>query len=468
MTMAILNDVSEQKPRQIAVDVLKRRQLQQDYTEDLFERELSKHRLSPVDRGLCQELVYGIARWQTTLDDLIARKTDGRTQKEDLRVLLQLGLYQMFWLDRIPNHAAVHETVEIAKRLGFGPQAGFVNAILRGYAREREETKKLLADLKIKQPAIGYSHPEWLCERWLQRWGAEKAGRLMNWNNSPPPTFARINLLKTDAAKLTAIWETERVKFRPLSVPPTVGVPPSGGSEKVPTEHAARSTQQKMDWFDPDTVFELESHPSLATLRSFKDGLFYIQDPSTLLAVHVLDPKPGESVLDLCAAPGGKTTYIAQRMQNRGRIIAQDVQPDRLELIRENCSRLGVTCAEASIAPSGVLVNPAKKFDRILVDAPCSNSGVMRRRVDLRWRIRPEEIERLRAAQLDLLRQAAPRLKPGGTLVYSTCSLEPEENGEVVKQFLAEHPQFKLEQERELLPFVDSVDGAYVARLTSP
>jgi len=200
-------------------------------------------------------------------------------------------------------------------------------------------------------------------------------------------------------------------------------------------------------------------------LPSFKDGWFYVQDPSTLLAVRELGAKPGESVLDLCAAPGGKTAFIAELMENRGRITAQDREPDRLELIRENCARLGVTCVEASIAPMGIIAKPSKRFDRVLVDAPCSNTGVMRRRVDLRWRIRPEEIERLSTAQLELLRQAAPRVKPGGILVYSTCSLEPEENGAVVKQFLAEHPDFTLEQERELTPFADGVDGAYVARL---
>jgi 16S rRNA (cytosine967-C5)-methyltransferase len=439
MTMSLLKVVSEQKPRQIAIRILKERLLEQDYTENLFERELSKHRLPAVDRGLCQELVYGIARWQLTLDWLIARKTEGRTQKDELRLLLQLGLYQMFWLDRIPNHAAVHETVELAKQLGLGPQSGFLNAVLRTYTRERVETEKLLSDLKISQPALGYSHPDWLYQRWLARWDAEKTAQLMQLNNTPPPTFARINLLKTDAAKLTAQWEAERVKF------------------------VARS----WDWTGESLVFQLDSHPPLAELRSFKDGWFYVQDPSTLLAVQALDPKPGESVLDLCAAPGGKTTFIAQRMQNRGRITAQDAQVDRLDLIRENCARLGVTCVEASVAPTGIIANPAKKFDRILVDAPCSNTGVMRRRVDLRWRIRVEELERLRTAQLDLLRQAAPRLKPSGTLVYSTCSLEPEENGELIKQFLAEHPKFAFETERELLPFTDGVDGAYVAKLKS-
>jgi 16S rRNA (cytosine967-C5)-methyltransferase len=436
--MASLNAVNEQKPRQIAIRVLKERRLEHDYTEDLFEKELTKHKLPSVDRGLCQELVYGIARWQATLDWLIARKTDGRTQKEDLLILLQLGLYQMFWLDRIPNHAAVHETVEIAKTLGMGPQAGFVNAVLRAYTRERVETEKLLADLKISEPALGHSHPEWLYQRWLARWGAEKTAQLMTLNNTPPPTFARINLLKTDVAKLTTQWETERVKF------------------------VARS----WDWTGDGLVFQLDSHPPLASLRSFKDGWFYIQDPSTLLAVRELNPQPGESILDLCAAPGGKTTFIAQLMQNRGRITAQDTHDERLGLIRENCQRLGVTCVEASVAPNGILVNPKNKFDRILVDAPCSNTGVMRRRIDLRWRIRVEEIERLRTEQLQLLRQAVPRLKPGGTLVYSTCSLEPEENTEVVKQFLAEHPQFKLEKERELLPFVEGTDGAFVAKLS--
>lgn len=417
--------------------ILKKRLLGRDYVEDILENELATEKLPPNDRGLCQELAYGISRWQTTLDWLIARKTEGRTQKEDLRILLQLGLYQMFWLDRIPNHAAVHETVEIAKRLGLGPQAGFVNAVLRGYTREREETKKLLAGLKAAEPDVGYSHPQWLYQRWQARWGAEKAARLMEWNNTPPPTYARINLLKTDMTKLAAQWESEKVKFTPRS----------------------------WDWTGESAIFQLDSHPPLSGLRSFQQGLFYVQDPGTLLAVRELDPQPGESVLDLCAAPGGKTAFIAQQMQNRGRIIAQDNQPARLEMIRENCARLGVSCVEASLAPEGVLENPAKRFDRILVDAPCSNTGVMRRRVDLRWRIRVEEIQRLSEEQLKLLRQAAPRLKPDGALVYSTCSLEPEENAEVIKRFLSEHAQFKLEHERELLPFVDGVDGAYVARL---
>jgi 16S rRNA (cytosine967-C5)-methyltransferase len=215
----------------------------------------------------------------------------------------------------------------------------------------------------------------------------------------------------------------------------------------------------RYDWIEENLVFELKSHPPLAHLPSFQQGLFYVQDPSTLLAVKLLDPKPGEMILDLCAAPGGKLTHIAQLMNNEGGLVAKDTTEERLRLIAQNCVRLGVT--SGSVLASSFPFTPSY-FDRILVDAPCSNTGVMRRRVDLRWRIKPEEISRLRAMQLDLLKQAAPTVRKGGTIVYSTCSLEPEENHEVVAQFLGDN-SFKLESARELLPFESGVDGAYVA-----
>ena len=218
--MTPLNVVNEQKPRQIAARILGQRgsarvprKTSAEFTEDLLERELSKAKLSPLDRGLCQEIVYGAVRWQTTLDWLIARKTNGREQKIALQNLLRLGLYQIFWLDRIPDHAAVHETVELAKQNGFGPQAGFVNAILRGYLREADETKKLLAELKISNPAIGFSHPQWLVEKWQKRFSAVKTAQLLEWNNTPPKTFARVNTLKTDAGKLVEKWRGENVEY---------------------------------------------------------------------------------------------------------------------------------------------------------------------------------------------------------------------------------------------------------------
>jgi 16S rRNA (cytosine967-C5)-methyltransferase len=407
-----------------------------EFTENLLETALANSRLSPADRGLCHELVCGVVRWQGTLDCLVARKTTpGREQRPALKNLLRLGLYQIFWLDRIPPHAAVHETVELAKRSGYGHQAGFINAVLRGYLREADGIRKILADMKISQPALGWSHPGWLVEKWRKNFGDEKTRQLLEWNNTPPKTFARVNALKTDAGKLVERWRGENVEYDFFT----------------------------RDWTGENLAFELKSHPPLNSLPSFRDGWFYIQDPGTLLAVRELAPQPGETVLDLCAAPGGKTTFIAQLMNNTGKIVASDLDQVRLKLVRENCARLGVTCVE-TVLPSAFSLQPSA-FDRILVDAPCSNTGVMRRRVDLRWRISPEEIARLAKTQLELLQRAATKLKPGGVLVYSTCSLEPEENSELVKAFLHARKNFRLETERQLLPFADGVDGAYVARL---
>src|SRR6266511_468551 len=343
----------------------------------------------------------------------------------------------MFWLERVPDHAAVNETVSLAKELGFGAQSGFLNAVLRGYTRERDATRTRLEELKSEQPALGYSHPDWLCERWRSRWGEENLRQLLEWNNTPPITFARVNTLRVEPGNLLEQWRNEAVEYDFF----------------------------RRDWTGENVVFELKSHPPLAGLRSFQEGWFYVQDPSTLLAVQELNPQPGETLLDLCAAPGGKTTYLAQRMQNRGRIVAQDRYFDRLQIVKMNCDRLGVTIVETSRGESLVFPELNIQFDRILVDTPCSNTGVMRRRVDLRWRIRQEEIQRLRAEQLKLLDHAGAILKPGGTLVYSTCSLEPEENQDLVRQFLALRAEFTLEAGRELLPFADGVDGGYVARL---
>jgi len=435
-----------------------------EFTENLLEIALANARLSPADRGLCHELVCGVIRWQATLDRLIARKTTpGREPRPALINLLRLGLYQIFWLDRIPPHAAVHETVEQAKRSGYVSQAGFINAVLRGYLREFDEVKKILADMKISQPALGWSHPEWLVERWRKNFGNEKTRQLLEWNNTPPKTFARVNPLKFCSSRRESAQNTDGKNQSRLTPAATKEFGDAGDLLARWREENVEYDFVRRDWLDENLVFELKSHPPLNSLGSFRDGWFYIQDPSTLLAACKLGAQPDETILDLCAAPGGKTTFIAQQMNNEGRIVAHDSFADRLKLIRVNCQRLGVTCAEVT----STFNFPPATFDRILVDAPCSNTGVMRRRVDLRWLIQLPEIERLRTTQLVLLKQAATVLKPGGILVYSTCSLEPEENSEVVKEFLAANASFKLESERQLLPFADNVDGAFVARLKS-
>jgi len=401
-------------------------------------------------------LVYGVVRSQAALDWLIARKTDGRQQNTGIQNVLRLGLYQVFWLDRIPAHAAVHETVELAKREGFGPKAGFVNAVLRGFLREFDGTKTMLAELKGSDPAVAFSHPEWLVEKWENRFGAECSRQLLEWNNTPPATFARVNTVKTDAGKLLEKWRAEDVEYDFVR---RDFLQSRGHRFAEPSPGIGEGAD-----YNPETIiFELKSHPPLASLESFRDGWFYIQDPGTLLAPLELEPQPGEMILDLCAAPGGKSTFIAQLMGNTGKIIASDISEERLKLLEENCARLGVTCIDS--IQNVNLKTQDSEFDRVLIDAPCSNTGVLRRRVDLRWRISSDELARLQQTQLDLLKLAAPRLKAGGLIIYSTCSLEPEENTSVVQEFLRTDKTFELEHERELLPFKDKVDGAYVARL---
>ncbi|MBM3871912.1 MAG: 16S rRNA (cytosine(967)-C(5))-methyltransferase RsmB, partial [Verrucomicrobia bacterium] len=368
-----------------------------------------------------------------------ARRTEERAQLAPVQIFLRLGLYQLFFLDRIPPHAACYETVELSKQLGCGNQSNFINAILRRSEAEREIIEAELADLREAAPHLGCSHPEWLVKKWTVRWGAADTRRLLEWNNSAPATHVRVNTLKTSPAALIERWRLrENLEYDLAACP----------------------------WAEDGHVLTLKTHPSLTSLGSFRDGWFYVQDPSTLLAVQALDAWAGESILDLCAAPGGKTCFLAQKMENDGELLACDLSADRLRLVAENSSRLGVTCVKTLALgehPDQALFG--RRFDKILVDAPCSNTGVLRRRLDLRWRLRPEEITRLRGTQLKLLALAAKHLKPGGTLVYSTCSLEPEENTEVVKEFHTAHPTFKLESERELMPFRDHVDGAYVAKL---
>jgi 16S rRNA (cytosine967-C5)-methyltransferase len=423
-------------PREFDVLFLVRQEQPGDFAERRLEKDRVFTGLKPTDRRLAQELVLGVLRWRETLDELIAERTDGRPTPLVPRILLRLGIYQLLWLDRIPDHAVVHDSVELSRRLGFPAQSGFVNAVLRNVIRDREATRQRLEHLQRTEPARGWSLPSWLVARWASRYSPDELQTLCRRVNTPPPLFARINRLKTTPEQILSRWDSEGV------------------------HHEERC----LDWVEPGSVHELSGGATLSGLGSFLDGGFYVQDPSTLLAVRELDPRPGESILDLCAAPGGKTLYTAERLGNAGRIVAHDTSEGRLALLRENALRLGATCVSAVSS----LPAPFPEFDGILVDAPCSNTGVLRRRVELRWRLDPAEFQRLAEVQVALLDDAALRIRPGGRILYSTCSLEPEENGDVVRRFLASHPGFTVETQRSLDPVRDGVDGAFVARLRAP
>jgi len=426
--------VRVENPRQIAAELLARRERSNVFIEDLLGDQLSKQTLKPENRRLLQEIVFGAVRWQATLDWLIGRKSAHPTDNVLVKVLLRSALYQMFWMERVPDFAVVNETVGAARDLGLTRQTGFINALLRGYGREMELAERALADLKRSDPALGHSHPKWLVDRWRSRWPMERVVRLMEWNNTPPPTYARLNRLRSDPARLAELWKAEGVEAKSFNPP----------------------------WCRSGLAYQVENPSALVASSSLRDGACYIQDPSTLAAVELLDPKPGEKILDVCSAPGGKATLIAQFMGNRGEVLAEDDDGARLKLVEENAKRLGATIIRASLTPK----RPDDVHDRILLDAPCSNTGVMRRRVDLRWRVTAAEVERLSRVQRTLLFRASQRLKVGGVLVYSTCSLEREENQAVIREFLDQNSEFKLDKEVEITPFEHQTDGAYCAKLT--
>lgn len=426
-----------QKPREIAARILLRHQGGRAFIEKLTDDALAHYPGPAADRALVQELCFGVVRWQAALDWLIQRKAHRKPPGAGARTLLRLGLYQLFWLDRIPAHAAVNETVSASHALGLTPDAGFLNAVLRNYSRELEPTRAALTVLRQEDPATGWSHPPWLVERWRNRFDAHQLESLLAWDNQPARPYARVNTLKIDPGRLLERWRDEDVAY----------------------------DFGRWEWIPENLVFCLRSHPPIARLKTFRDGWFYLQDPSTLLAVEMLDPKPGELIIDLCAAPGGKTTYLAQKVGCEGRIVAVEPDARRRELLSSNCERLAATCVQVIPIEQLAALCPAGSADAVLVDVPCSNTGVLRRRVDVRWRLNGAEFERLQVRQSHLLETAAEFVRPGGRLIYSTCSLEPEENEGQTVRFLADRPLFRLERQRQLLPPGSASDGAYAARL---
>ena len=432
----------DQKPRQIAAGILFEWDAGLGFAENLLRKHISRSRLSSADRRMVQEIVYGVIRNMALLDawiDSTARQPPGNTRS---RSLLRLGFYQLGLMDRIPDHAAVHETVAAARRFGLHSQAGFINALLRRFVREKVMFMDQWEAWKRDQPAIGYSHPAWLIEKWQNQWSDAATRTLCQWNQSPPPVYARWNPMGGSLNDLLEQWKKEDLSFEEASFP----------------------------WSDAHSIFAIKNiSGSLAETESFLQGRFYVQDPSTLLAVSLLDPVTEDCLLDACAAPGGKTTAIASILEGRGIIHAVDPDSGRLKRLESNLERLQIRQVQTAenISQLNGGQNPLK-YDGILIDAPCSNTGVMRRRLDVRWRIDPRALQACIEEQAKLLDTMTPHLKPGGRMVYSTCSLEPEENQQQTRDFLERHPGWTIEKEVQLLPWENKVDGAYAVRLRSP
>ncbi|MBX9583045.1 MAG: hypothetical protein K2X87_22290 [Gemmataceae bacterium] len=495
--------------RRVAADVLHRSRDRAGFAGELVDAELGKANLSAQDRRFVTQLVFGVIRRQGSLDALLTPflKTPLHAVQPRVRDVLHLGAYQLAFLTHVPKHAAVHEAVELAEHVGSGQARGFVNGVLRkvadlitdefgpspgpaalpfdaefkkppppqvtvadrrksrppgarasgplraGGPRSREvapagSKEPVIPVLvpkyrKLNQPILpdptadpvgywvaGFSWPRWLAHRWLERYGPAECRRLGFWFNSPPPLWIRVNKLRVDRGAYQLQLAASLV-------------------EAEAGDH-------------PQSLRLLE-HVPIRDLPGYDDGDFTVQDHSSMVVASAVSPQPGNRLLDLCSAPGGKTTHLAELADNRAKILACDIDPKRLDTVMSLCRRLKVEGVEPVVLGENA-EPPAGPFDAAIVDVPCSNTGVMGRRPEVRWRLRPGEFDHLIRLQTKLLIQAIERVKPRGIVVYSTCSIEPDENEGVVNAVGRAVPNLVLEAEHHAIPGAPS-DGGYWARI---
>jgi 16S rRNA (cytosine967-C5)-methyltransferase len=459
-------------PRQLAFLAL--RQIQRgafaDVALDKVLQNPESDRISGPDRRLLTELVYGTVRRQRTLDALIDQlaQKPASQQPPELRLILHLGLYQVHYLGQVPDSAAVNTTVDLAKKNGMVGLAGFVNGLLRQAVRDQEQaaadrTEAKSADLEtidlppdpgasprasmpslahrhlgaglplVTQIGMQHSYPDWIVQVWLDQFGQSATEQLCEWLNQPPSIDLRVNTRRSDRDSLQATLQDAGVQARPIPhLPQALRLAPAGPIQNLP---------------------------------GFQEGWWIVQDSSAQLVSYLLDPQPGETVVDACAAPGGKTLHIAELMQDKGQIWAIDRTASRLKKLQQNIDRLGLTAIQTVTGDSRDQPQWVGLADRVLVDAPCSGLGTLNRHADARWRQTPKSVQELAQLQRQLLDQAATWVKPGGIMVYATCTLHPDENENLVQGFLADQPDWQIAPpaaDSPVMPFMAATGWAQV------
>ncbi|MEW6183700.1 MAG: 16S rRNA (cytosine(967)-C(5))-methyltransferase RsmB [Bacillota bacterium] len=417
--------------RELAVRALHAAETNDAYANIAVGGIMEKYRPEGPERALLTELCYGTLRRLNTIDWILNKyvKKPLGEQNAWVRNILRTAVYQILYLERIPEAAACNEAVNLGKK--YSPrQAGFINAVLRHVVREKGNTHfPELNDDPVEHIALTYSHPPWLVELWLKELGIEKTIRACKADNLPPAVTIRTNLLHTSREALLESLQNEE------------------GLTVTPTSYA------------PEGI-SVQGFKSISSLESFRKGLFFVQDESSMLAAHALSPSPGALVLDACGAPGGKATHIAELMGDTGRIITADTHAHRLALVTDNYRRLRINSIDTLLCDARELQERFKgTADFVLVDAPCSGLGVLRRKPDIRWRKVPDDIPRIAALQKDILQCAAACVRPQGVLVYSTCTISDRENLSQITDFSAQNPDFILEDLRPFLSAELDTDG---------
>ena len=427
-------DSEKTNPRQIAFLTLLEIDRHQTYTDVALDRILSKNTLDARDRSLVSQIVYGVIRYERSLDaliDLLGKKKASQ-QPPKLRRVLHLGLYQLRYLTQIPSSAAVNTTVELATNNGLSRLKGVVNGLLRNYLRQTANsdllqlpshlstesqtvvTGILISPEDIAKLGIFYSFPDWIVKNWLQQLSVSETSQLLNWFNRSGKIDLRVNILQTSVMEVKTALENVGLQVSLIPPLPQALRIESGGGD-------------------------------IRSLPGYDAGWWVVQDSSAQLVTHLLDPKPGETIIDACAAPGGKTTHIAELMADRGTVWACDRSASRLKKVAQNAYRLKLNCINALAEDSRNLARFKNQCDRVLLDAPCSGLGTLHKRPDIRWRQTPEKIAQLTTLQSELLQNAATWVKPKGILIYATCTLNVSENEKVIQSFLENHPNWEIQ-----------------------
>ncbi|MFZ5966318.1 MAG: 16S rRNA (cytosine(967)-C(5))-methyltransferase RsmB [Bacillota bacterium] len=419
--------------RKYALEILDNIYIKGAYSNIAINKQLEHHSFEAIDRRFITELVYGVIENQIYLDFIIDHLSKTKINKLDLSILniLRMGLYQLIYLDKVPDSAAVNESVKLAKQKNV-KASGFVNGLLRNYLRNKNniELPNPSKDL-VKYLSIKYSHPLWLVQKWVGEYGQEFTEALLSANNQTPPLSIRMNTLKMNKEEAVNILAADGIK----------------GVDGLYVEEA----------------LHIENISSIDKLKSYENGYFTIQDESSMLVAHVVNPLPGEFVIDVCSAPGGKSTHMAQLMKNQGKILSRDIYDHKLKLIRAAADRLGISIIETERFDAKVTdAHLIEKADKVLVDAPCSGLGIIRRKPEIKYTRKAEDFQTLAALQLEILEAASHYVKPGGYLIYSTCTIAPEENMGVVEAFIRNNQQFKLIDINELLPEKLQSNNAYL------
>lgn len=430
------------KTRELALKILYKIDKEQAYSNIALNEEIKQNRknLNDKDIGLISEIIYGVTTWRLTLDEIIKKHSKIKLKKISPWILniLRMGIYQIIFLDKIPKSAAVNESVNLAKRYGHSSSSNFVNAILRKIERQDyEELFKISND--IERISKTTSMPEWIIKELLKNNNIENVQKICENSNIKPKVTVRVNNLKITKQDLI-----EKLK-----------------EKNIECEEIIEDDFMTKDFLILNKIRNIEN------LDLFKNGYFTIQDISAGLTAKILEPKQEENILDACSAPGGKTTYMAELMKNEGTIEAWDIHEHRTKLVEQNAKRLGIDIIKTQVKDASIYdENLNEKFDKILLDVPCLGIGVIKRKPDIKWQRKIEDIEEITKIQKTILENCSKYLKKGGYLVYSTCSILKEENEDVILEFLTENKNFEVVKNSTINITPDEAkDGFFICKL---